>query len=61
MTSMLRFENEYEPNRPMIIDRYPGGFYTFQVGDDPLTAHPVSLSPSQVSDLVAFLKGGNHD
>lgn len=58
MSGTLRFENEYDPDRPLIIDRYPAGFYTFQIGAEALTAHPVTLAPSQVSDLVAFLAGG---
>lgn len=57
MSGTIRFENEYDPDRPMIVDRYPAGFYVFQIGVEELTAHPVSLSPSQVGDLVAFLGG----
>lgn len=57
MSGTIRFENESEPNRPLIVDRDPDGYIVFQIGTEPLASHPVSLSPSQVTDLMRFLKG----
>ncbi|TPF94321.1 hypothetical protein BW14_02305 [Bifidobacterium sp. UTBIF-68] len=57
MKGSLRFENEYDIDCPLLIDRYSDGYAVFQIGGTPV-AHPVSLSPSQVSDLVAFLTKG---
>lgn len=57
MSGVIRFENEYDRDRPLIVDRYPAGFYVFRIGAEELTEHPVSLSPSQVGDLVVFLGG----
>ncbi|MBW3078232.1 hypothetical protein [Bifidobacterium simiiventris] len=60
MKNTLRFENEYDPDRPLLCDRYTPGYVTFQIGAEALTAHPVTLSPSQVQELVAWLtEGGN--
>lgn len=52
--STLRFENEYTPDPPMTVNRYPDGYATFQIDGTEAPA-PISLSPSQISDLVAFL------
>lgn len=57
MRNTLIFENEYETNRPLRVDRYPDGYFCFLIGTEQITAHPVSLSPSQIGELVAFLKG----
>lgn len=60
MNGQLRFENDYEPWRPFLIDRYPDGYFVFQIGDEAITACRCPLSPSQVQELVDFLtKGGN--
>lgn len=38
----------------MTVNRYPDGYATFQIDGTEAPA-PISLSPSQISDLVAFL------